>query len=274
MPPLSKEASNRDLNDKFSSVQSASSETNRSARKDAVLATVASFVFPISGKITDEKGEPIIGAAIQVKGTGIGTITDKNGQFSLQAPDGSAVLIISFIGYEKQEVAIGNRARIDIRMGSDTKNLDEVVVVGFGTQKKINATGAISTMTTKELIQSPVANISNSLVGRLTGLFATQSGGEPGNDASKIRIRGIGTFSGNTDPLTLVDGIEVSNYNNIDPNEIESVTILKDASSTAVYGIRGANGVLIITTKGVKRVRQKSAILLIKASIVLQICGK
>ncbi|MFN3379333.1 MAG: SusC/RagA family TonB-linked outer membrane protein, partial [Runella zeae] len=102
---------------------------------------------------------------------------------------------------------------------------------------------------TKELVQSPVANISNSLVGRMTGLFATQSGGEPGNDASKIRIRGVGTFSGNTDPLTLVDGIQVDNYNNIDPNEIESVTILKDASSTAVYGIRGANGVLIITTK-------------------------
>lgn len=134
-------------------------------------------------------------------------------------------------------------------MATTTNSLDDVIVVGYGTQKKINNTGAVSTINTKELVQSPVANISNSLVGRLPGLFATQSGGEPGNDASRIRIRGVGTFSGNTDPLAIVDGIQVDNYNNIDPNEIESVTILKDASSTAVYGIRGANGVIIITTK-------------------------
>ncbi|MBC7892598.1 MAG: TonB-dependent receptor, partial [Sphingobacteriaceae bacterium] len=147
------------------------------------------------------------------------------------------------------ETVVGRQTTLNVSLKPDNKALDEVVVVGFGTQKKINATGAISSISTKELIQSPVANISNSLVGRMPGLFATQSGGEPGNDGSKIRIRGVGTFSGNTDPLTLVDGIQVDNYNNIDPNEIESVTILKDASSTAVYGIRGANGVLIITTK-------------------------
>jgi len=204
----------------------------------------------VSGTVTDsEKGQPIPGASVVLKGANRGTNTDVNGKYSISVPNGNAVLVFSFVGFEKQEVTVGSRTVLDVSLANDLKELDEVVVVGFGTQKKINATGAISTIGTKELIQSPVANISNSLVGRLPGLFATQAGGEPGNDGSKIRIRGVGTFSGNTDPLTLVDGIQVDNFNNIDPNEIESVTVLKDASSTAVYGIRGANGVLIITTK-------------------------
>lgn len=203
----------------------------------------------VTGVIADDQGAPLVGATVQVKGTDIGTVTDVEGKFSLQVPDLNAVLVVSYTGFEMQEIALAGRNSIQVILTINTKSLEELVVVGYGVQKKINTTGAISTISTKELVQSPVANISNSLVGRLPGLFATQSGGEPGNDASKIRIRGIGTFSGNTDPLVLVDGIEVSNYNNIDPNEIESVTILKDASSTAVYGIRGANGVLIITTK-------------------------
>ena len=203
----------------------------------------------VTGEITDDQGSPILGATVQVKGTESGAVTDQEGKFTLQVADLNAVLIVSYIGFETQEISLNGREFIKITLAVDTKSLSELVVVGYGVQKKINTTGAISSISTKELIQSPVANISNSLVGRLPGLFATQSGGEPGNDGSKIRIRGVGTFSGNTDPLVLVDGIEVSNYNNIDPNEIESVTILKDASSTAVYGIRGANGVLIITTK-------------------------
>jgi TonB-linked SusC/RagA family outer membrane protein len=204
----------------------------------------------VKGRVTDsEKNEPIPGASIVLKGGTKGTTTDANGAYSLSVPNQNAVLVFSFVGFEKQEVTVGNRTQVNVVLKNDLNELNEVVVVGFGTQKKINATGAISTIGTKELVQSPVANISNSLVGRMPGLFATQSGGEPGNDGSKIRIRGVGTFSGSTDPLTLVDGIQVDNYNNIDPNEIESVTILKDASSTAVYGIRGANGVLIITTK-------------------------
>ena len=204
----------------------------------------------VKGVVTaNESGEKLPGVSIAIKGTSKGTITNIDGSYQLTVPNAESILVFSFIGYIPIEVKVGNQKIINIGLKADTKALEEVVVVGFGTQKKINATGAISTIGTKELVQSPVANISNSLVGRMTGLFATQSGGEPGNDASKIRIRGVGTFSGNTDPLTLVDGIQVDNYNNIDPNEIESVTILKDASSTAVYGIRGANGVLIITTK-------------------------
>jgi len=214
------------------------------------LSNVISMDFTIKGKVTDaETGEGLPGVNILVKGKQSGVITDPNGNFSIVVPDRNSVLLFSYVGYLSQEIPVANRMQINILLKQDNKALDEVVVVGFGTQKKINATGAISTIGTKELVQSPVANISNSLVGRMPGLFATQSGGEPGNDGSKIRIRGVGTFSGNTDPLALVDGIQVDNYNNIDPNEIESVTILKDASSTAVYGIRGANGVLIITTK-------------------------
>ena len=203
----------------------------------------------VTGKVTDENGGVVPGVNVLVKGAQRGTVTDGSGRYSLSVPNENSTITFSFVGYTVQETVVGKRTTINISLTVDDKALDEVVVVGFGTQKKINATGAISSMGTKELVQSPVANISNSLVGRLPGLFATQSGGEPGNDGSKIRIRGVGTFSGNTDPLTLVDGIQVDNYNNIDPNEIESVTILKDASSTAVYGIRGANGVLIITTK-------------------------
>ncbi|MBC7934046.1 MAG: TonB-dependent receptor [Rhizobacter sp.] len=203
----------------------------------------------VSGIVKDDKGGFMQGVSIIEKGTKHSTTSGENGSYTISVKNQNAVLVFSYVGMGVKEVVVGTQTFLTVEFSSVVKVSEEVIVVGYGTQKKINNTGAVSTINTKELVQSPVANISNSLVGRMPGLFATQSGGEPGNDASKIRIRGIGTFSGNTDPLALVDGIEVPNYNNIDPNEIESVTILKDASSTAVYGIRGANGVLIITTK-------------------------
>ncbi|WP_332367610.1 SusC/RagA family TonB-linked outer membrane protein [Spirosoma telluris] len=204
----------------------------------------------IKGKVTDtEKGEPVPGASIVLKGATKGTNTDANGLYSISVPDQNAVLVFSFVGFDKQEIIVGNRTQINIALKPDMKELNEVVVVGFGTQKKATVTGAIAAIGTKDLLQSPVANISNSLVGRMPGLFAVQTSGEPGNNASTLRIRGVSTFSGASDPLILVNGVEVSNYNNIDPNEIENLTILKDASATAIYGIRGANGVLLITTK-------------------------
>jgi TonB-linked SusC/RagA family outer membrane protein len=203
----------------------------------------------VTGTVKDAKGAALQGASIAEKGTRAATSTDANGNFTITVKSEKSILVITNTSFLSKEIVVGSLRTVIVELENDVKNLDDVVVVGYGTQKKINTTGAISSISTKELVQSPVANISNSLVGRLPGLFATQSGGEPGNDASKIRIRGVSTFSGNTDPLAMVDGIEVANYNNIDPNEIESVTILKDASSTAVYGIRGANGVIIITTK-------------------------
>ncbi len=228
------------------------------AQRELTLSSVGSVikerdvtvaVTEISGVIKDEKGVPLQGVTVTEKGTKNSAVTDAKGHFSIRVKNSAAVLEISSIGFASRELLVGSETFLNIELASSSKVNDEVVIVGYGKQKKVNNTGAISTIGTKELVQSPVANISNSLVGRLPGLFATQTGGEPGNDGSKIRIRGVGTFAGNTDPLALVDGIEVSNYNNIDPNEIESVTILKDASSTAVYGIRGANGVIIITTK-------------------------
>ncbi len=209
----------------------------------------------VKGKVTDsEKGDPVPGVSIVLKGATKGTNTDANGLYSIAVPGPESVLVFSFVGYDKQERTVGNsngqpQSQLNVVMKADMKELNEVVVVGFGTQKKATVTGAIASVTTKDLVQSPVANISNSLVGRLPGLFAVQGSGEPGNNQSTLRIRGVSTFSGASDPLILVNGVEVSNYNNIDPNEIENLTILKDASATAIYGIRGANGVLLITTK-------------------------
>ncbi len=203
----------------------------------------------VSGYVKDDKDAFLQGVTVTEKGTGNSTSTNDKGRFSINITTANPVLQFSFSGFISKEIAVAGKAIVNTTLAVDTKGLDDVVVVGYGTQKKINNTGAQASMTGKLLVQSPAANISNSLVGRLPGLFASQASGEPGNDQSTLRIRGIRTFNGGQEPLVLVDGIQVDNYNNIDPNEIENITILKDASSTAVYGIRGANGVLIITTK-------------------------
>lgn len=225
------------------------SRTRTAGEKEPGTASPVFADIIITGYVYDDTNLPLPGATVREKGTTNATATDSKGFFSIKVKNQDAILVISSIGLTAKEVSVGTQKSIKITLGASSTNLQDVVVVGYSTQKKINVTGAISSIGTKELIQSPAANISNSLVGRLPGLFASQANGEPGNDASTLRIRGSGTYSGNTNPLILVDGIEVTNYNNIDPNEIESLTILKDASSTAVYGIRGANGVLIITTK-------------------------
>lgn len=202
----------------------------------------------ISGRIIDKDGESIIGANIVEKGTTNGTVTDVDGNFSLQV-ESNAVLHISYIGYLSQEINTAGRTVIDIILLEDTQALEEVVVVGYGVQKKATVTGAISSVSSDVLVQTPVSNISKALVGRVTGLLANQFDSEPGKEQATLRIRGRGTFSGSADPLVMVDGIENQNFNNIDFNEIEDITVLKDASATAVYGVRGANGVIIITTK-------------------------
>lgn len=203
----------------------------------------------ITGRVTDEAGLPLPGTTIIVKGTTIGTVTNADGEFSLNIPLNAEILQFSFVGMKTQEISIGERTTFSVVMEEATIGLEEVVAIGYGVQKKKTVTGSISSIQTADLLQSPQANISNALVGRLPGLFAVQRSGEPGKDQSTLRIRGIGTFAGNQDPLVMVDGIETSNYNNIDPNEVEDIAILKDASATAVYGVRGANGVILITTK-------------------------
>ena len=209
----------------------------------------------ISGKVNSNDGEALIGVTIQAEGTSVGTITNVDGAFSFKVPSTAKTLIFSMIGFKEQKILIGTKTHFSVFMQEDAIAIGEVVVVGYGVQKKATVTGAISVVDTKDLLQSPQANISNALVGRMPGLLSVQNSGAPGQDASTLRIRGVGTFAQSTElfdpsaPLIMVDGIEAATFNNIDPNEIESISILKDASATAVYGVRGANGVIIITTK-------------------------
>jgi TonB-linked SusC/RagA family outer membrane protein len=203
----------------------------------------------ISGVVRDNNGEALPGAAILVKGSTIGQNTDINGKFQISVPANAKTLVVSFVGMQTKEVEIGSETSIKITLTNQAIGLEEVLVVGYGVQKKVTVTGSVAAVKAEQLLESPVANVSNALAGRTSGLLVVQRTSEPGDDQSTLRIRGTATFSGNTDPLIMVDGIEAQSFNNIDPNEIENITILKDASATAVYGVRGANGVLLITTK-------------------------
>lgn len=202
----------------------------------------------ITGTITDPDGEPIPGATVSVPGTGIGTATDIDGKYALTVPEGST-LVFSFIGFESQSIEIGDQSIIDVSLNEDISSLDEVVVVGYAEQKKISVTGAVTSVETKELRQSSSASLDNALAGRLSGLTSIQSGGgQPGRDDATMYLRGAATTNGRS-PLILIDGVPRDNIRTIDANEVESVSILKDASATAVFGVRGANGVILITTK-------------------------
>ena len=200
----------------------------------------------ISGTLTDDVGEPLIGATILVKGTSTGTVTDFDGTYSIEASEG-ATLLFSYTGYADQEIVVGAQTVIDIAMAEDIAQLSEVVVTGYASQKKSNLTGAVGIVGADELAARPITNASQSLQGQVSGVWVNQNGGEPGQDNATIRIRGIGTLN-NSDPLILVDGIEAP-FGNIDPNDIESITVLKDAASAAIYGSRAANGVVLVTTK-------------------------
>ncbi|MDP4272592.1 MAG: carboxypeptidase-like regulatory domain-containing protein, partial [Bacteroidota bacterium] len=200
----------------------------------------------VTGVVTDSKGEPVIGAGIRVKGANNGTITDVNGKFALNAKEGS-VLVVSFMGFATKEIKVSGNGPVSVSLTESAQAIDEVVVVGYGTQKKISVTGSVSAVKSDEIMRAPLPNISQALVGKLSGITTRQESGEPGNDNANIYVRGIGTTQGGS-PLSLVDGVERS-FSNLDPSEIESVTILKDAAAAAVYGIRGANGVILVTTR-------------------------
>lgn len=201
----------------------------------------------ISGNISDENGVPLPGANILEKGSTNGTQTDFDGNFSLNITDPNAILVISFLGYVTQEITVNDQTNFDLKLQKDTAVLDEVVIVGYGTQLKKDVTGAVSQIDNKALnVASPV-NLSNALTGQLTGVLSIQTSGQPGFDNPTFQIRGIST-TGNNSPLILVDGIERP-FSRINPKEIANVTVLKDAASTAIYGSRAANGVLLITTR-------------------------
>lgn len=202
----------------------------------------------ISGTVIDNTGLPVIGANILVKGTTNGTITDIDGKFSLsEVPEGST-LVISYIGYVEQEIKTSDKDFISVVLNEDSEKIDEVVVVGYGVQKKANLTGSVSTVKYgQELENRPITDPSQALSGKVTGVWASQNSGAPGSDGATIRVRGYGTLN-NTDPLVLIDGVE-GRMAELAPNDIESITVLKDAASAAIYGSRAANGVILIETK-------------------------
>lgn len=203
----------------------------------------------VSGTVTSaEDGASIPGVNISVKGTTSGSVTDINGAYSISVEDG-ATLVFSFIGYAAQEANVAGRSIIDVVLALDVQTLEEIVVVGYGEQEKISVTGAVSSIGNKELRQNSSASLANALAGRLPGLTSIQSGGgQPGRDDAILYLRGAATTNGRS-PLILIDGVPRDNIRTIDPNEVASVSILKDASATAVFGVRGANGVILITTK-------------------------
>ena len=236
--------------------------------KRAILQSVKQTGRPISGKVLDRNGESLIGASVVEKGTTNGVSTDADGNFSLTVGE-KAVLQISYLGYVTQEVTVGDQTQINITLYEDSHQIDEVVVVGYGTQKKSDLTGSVSSVKMSEISQTPVTSIDQGLAGRASGVQVIQTSGMPGAVAS-IRVRGSSSLQGGNEPLYVIDGFPVyagtgvsstasiqsamgkaslSGLATINPADIESIEILKDASATAIYGARAANGVVLITTK-------------------------
>ncbi|MEE3465611.1 MAG: TonB-dependent receptor [Candidatus Cryptobacteroides sp.] len=203
----------------------------------------------VKGRVVDADGLPVIGAGVTLKGTTTGVAADVDGGFTLLVPGETAVLEVSALGYVTEEVKVGKQRNFTVVLRDDTQSIEATVVVAYGTQTKATVTGALTSIDNKALIKAPVADVTNVLAGQMPGVSTVQETGQPGEDYAKIYIRGAGSLSdSNASPLILVDGVERP-LNTVDPNEIESLSILKDAASTAVFGVRGANGVIIVTTK-------------------------
>jgi len=205
----------------------------------------------ISGKVVETAtGEALIGVSILEKGTNNGTASDKNGNFTFTVSKPDAILEVSFLGYASVSHNLNGRTEVVIQMSENTQLLDEVIVVGYGVQKKINLTGAVATVDSKTLVNRPIQNVSTALQGLMPGVIVQSGQGRPGQDGATIRVRGLSTLNtGYASPYILVDGIETGTLNSIDPNDIESISVLKDAASAAIYGSKAANGVILITTK-------------------------
>lgn len=218
--------------------------TSRSMSKN-----IKPIAFTVNGTVVDQEGQPLIGVNIQVKGTDKGTSTDFEGNFLMEDIDENDVLVVSYIGYETTEVPVAGKSYLRITMLSDSQLLDEVVVVGYGTQKKVNLTGSVSSISSKDLENRAVTKSSLALQGQMSGISVRQLSGNPQDNDATLTIRGKGTFSGaGSNPLVLVDGIE-SSIDDVNPNDIESISVLKDAASAAIFGSKAANGVVLIETK-------------------------
>lgn len=227
----------------------------------ALVALLGTFVASaqntrtVSGKVVDEKGDPLAGAYVIQQGTTNGVPTDLDGHYSIRVPNGEAVLEFQFVGFVTQAIRVpAVQAVLNVTMATDVNLMEEVVVTAFATQRKVNVTGAISSVNGSDILAAPVSNISNALIGNTPGVAGLQTSGEPGRNAADIYIRGVSTYGVST-PLIIIDGVEQASeqafaeFNAMDPNEIQGISVLKDAASTAVYGVRGANGVIIVTTK-------------------------
>ena len=206
----------------------------------------------VSGKVTDENGASITGTNVSVKGTTVGTMTDADGKYKLTVPENATTLVISFVGYVSQEITIGNQSVINVVLISDNLAISEIVVVGYGQQRKSDITGAISSVKGQELVQLPMQRVDQALQGRAAGVLVLNTAGAPGANTT-IRVRGMNSINGGNDALIVIDGLQGGNLNALNPNDIESIEILKDASATAIYGSMGANGVILITTKSGKK---------------------
>ncbi len=205
--------------------------------------------FSVSGKVVDEKGEGLPGVTVLLKGTSTATPTDNDGNYTLSAPDGRGTLVFSFVGFQMQEVPINNRSTVNVTMASDAKALDEVVVIGYGTVKKSDVTGSVVSLKSEELREVPSANVLEAAQGKIAGADIVRNSGQAGAGVS-IQIRGVRSVAGGSNqPLIIVDGVQYQRIEDINPNDIQSMEILKDASATAIYGSRAANGVILITTK-------------------------
>lgn len=201
----------------------------------------------VTGTVSDN-GTPLVGVTILVKGSAVGTITDVNGKYMISVPDKGAILAFSYVGYIANEQIVGDRTVMDVTMVADSFTIDDVVVVGYGVQKKVNLTGAVSSVKFDEVLANrPLTDASQALSGKVSGVWISQNSGKPGDDGAQLRIRGWGTLN-NSDPLIIIDGVE-GRFNQINPNDIESITVLKDAASAAIYGSKAANGVVLVTTK-------------------------
>jgi len=206
----------------------------------------------VTGKVTDNHGEALLGVAIMVKGTTQGTVTDMDGNYSISVPNNKAVLVFNYLGYVSKEQVVGEKSKIDVVLQEDTKQLDEVVVVAYGTQKVRNLTGSMSRLSTDELVDMPVPNIGQKMQGKFSGVQIYQNSGEP-NGGISFRVRGQASISGGNSPLVVIDGFpSLTGLDAINPEEIENITVLKDAASSALYGSRAANGVILVTTKQAK----------------------
>ena len=217
------------------------------ARADVIRSEAAQQGIAVSGIVSDVDG-PLTGVIVTIKGTTVGVATDIEGKFNITVPSGESVLVFSFIGYAVQEIKVGDRTVIDVVMAESVQELEEVVVVGYGTQKKVTMVGSVAQVKGDDLLKTgAITSVSNAIQGLMPGVVAIASTSKPGADEAEIHIRGIGTWHSSA-PLCLVDGVE-RDFNDVDPNEIESISVLKDAAATAVYGVKGGNGVILITTK-------------------------